>query len=761
MSIAVSSQEVAWLKRFFSGQNHLKWQDIESDHLSPSCLAQVTPWLKLLTGSTIDRPIVLPLYGSEGPLAWYGMAADDQMFSQLVEEIGSFIGPSYSDFHGGWSVLSDNDEHELALKERFGTRVIKFSAQRPEDPSEIERALLLYQSLLVRRPPIPERTQRPFGKIRGDFDRALLAGNASGAQLLLDELKASGRVDAGQQKCLEVRLLAGLGRQEELARNQPLILSVADLALPAQTLVDVIDALYETYIRPIEASTDFGEVVAAFRQHIFRPFGSSLFRDRKGIRLPTVLRSFLLFELAQSEPSKKRCGSILSAYAETAEGRGLAQQWYGALQEKHEEVRPVVESQTPLEMAHQAIIDEDYATAYDLCFKLLPDYWAYTALLRCAAELGSIDITKKTLEAVSAASSEVKSKFKPNDLARLESLQLASKTPNSEALDSGWIGWAEGIQNGSALTTSIAVLNENVSKWSVEEYAHDADRCNLLAQLIGNANKDQEAIYREAFSFLVEFFVERPDQPCRTFTPVYANITKILGWSGSLSPDELEIASSLTLALLTSGPSQSVYIECVRDLCEIIKANNSPIHLDWALNTSELLALYPVLDGGDLRLRFFTEVLSIVSAAPHRVTVTQRDILDVLAKDYGCLNLLESLPACDNETDNLTLATASEFKGLIGIYTLTEGAGQRAKIILERYFPGARVETNNDHAATDRLVSLAKGADIFVFAWKSSKHQAYYCVKDSRGSKEIIMPSGKGTASIVKSAMEFIMNRLV
>jgi hypothetical protein len=153
-------------------------------------------------------------------------------------------------------------------------------------------------------------------------------------------------------------------------------------------------------------------------------------------------------------------------------------------------------------------------------------------------------------------------------------------------------------------------------------------------------------------------------------------------------------------------------------------------------------------------LRFFTEVISIVSAAPHRVTVTQRAILDVLAKDYGCLNLLESLPACDKEGDNLNLA--SEFKGLIGIYTLTEGAGQRAKSILERYFPGARVETNKDYAATDRLVALAKSADIFVFAWKSSKHQAYYCVKEARGSKEIVMPSGKGTASIVKSALDSI-----
>jgi hypothetical protein len=408
-------------------------------------------------------------------------------------------------------------------------------------------------------------------------------------------------------------------------------------------------------------------------------------------------------------------------------------------------------------MAQQAILDEDYVTAYDLCFELLPDYWAYTALLRCAAELGSVDVAKKTLEAVNAASSEIKSKFKPKDLARIESLQLVIDEPSSESLNSGWIGWAQGIQNGSALTTSISILNENVSKWSVDEYAQDTDRCKLLAELIGNANKDKEVIYREAFPFLVEFFVERLDHPSRSFAPIYANIIKILGWSGSLSSDELEIASSLTLALLTSGPSKPDYLECVEDLLEIIKANNSLVHLDWALNTSELLVLYPTQDSGDLRLRFFLDVISIVSAVPHRVTPTQRDILEVLAKDYGCLNLLESLPAPDIE-DNLNLTVVGEFKGLIGIYTLTEGAGQRAKSILEKYFPSARVETNRDHGATDRLVSLAKSADVFVFAWKSSKHQAYYCVKEARAGKAIILPSGKGTVSIVKGAMEVIMN---
>jgi hypothetical protein len=756
MSPGISPNEAPWLRRFFSGQNQLTWQEIESGRAEAGAMTQVTPWLRFLGGSTIDNPIVLPVLFSNGDLTWYGVATSDQLFSQLVEEVGSFIGPSYSDFQSWDPSPPGNSEQDLALAERFGSRVIRFSALRTQDRSEIERALLLYQSLLVRRPSMPDRTQRPFGKIRGDFDRALLAGNAVSAKGFLDELMASGRIDAGQQKCLEVRLLAGLGRKEELARNQPLISSVAELALPTQTLIDVVNALYETYIRPIEANPNLGEVFGAFRQHIFRPFGSSLFRDRKGIRHPVLLKAFLLFELIQPEPSAKRCKSIVSAYAENAEGRDLVEQWYASASGELDDTLPTIQVQTSLELARQAIADEDYATAAKLCFDLLPGYWAYSALLRCATELRSIEITNKVLEAVSAASCEVRALFKPKDHARIETLQLASETSNSETPDSGWIGWAQGIQIGIPVTKSISILNESISSWSVDEYAHDFERCSLFAQLIGNANADQEVAYRDAFPFMVDFFVDQPDQPCRAFTPIYANLIKILAWSGALSVDELEIASSLTLALLSTGPTLAVYAECMEDAREILSANRSPANLDWALNLAELLALYPPQDDGHLRLRIFTEVISIVSIAPHRVTSIQRAILQLLGKDYSCTSLLESLPRDDNEDDNRELTVATDFNGLIGIYTLTEGAGQRAKAILEGNYPNAQVETNKDHEATERLVSLAKNADIFVFAWKSSKHQAYYCVKSARGTKELLLPTGKGSASIVKSILDRI-----
>jgi len=61
---------------------------------------------------------------------------------------------------------------------------------------------------------------------------------------------------------------------------------------------------------------------------------------------------------------------------------------------------------------------------------------------------------------------------------------------------------------------------------------------------------------------------------------------------------------------------------------------------------------------------------------------------------------------------------------------------------------------NSDLVATTQLTNLAKAADLFVFAWKSSSHQAFYCVKDALAGKEPIWAPGKGTASILRAVLD-------
>jgi hypothetical protein len=286
----------------------------------------------------------------------------------------------------------------------------------------------------------------------------------------------------------------------------------------------------------------------------------------------------------------------------------------------------------------------------------------------------------------------------------------------------------------------LQILEEALPRWSVEAYSSDPTGCRKLAERIGNAGGAAEQTFRDAFAPLVEFFVDRPVRPVRGFAPLYAMLIRIVAWNGMVSANELELASAVVQAMVSLAPSREDYAEAVDAYAEIVAANSAPGNVDWALNAAEMLALYASPDS-ESRLRFFMVVVEMARACAHRLRPVQYEILSLLAKDYGCPGLLEAFPALDSAAEQL--AQCADFAGLIGIYTLTESAGQRAQQFLRKLLPQARVEVNADHVTTDKLKSLAANADIFVFAWKSSKHQAYFAAKDARGSRQILLPLGK------------------
>jgi hypothetical protein len=736
-------REQSWLGRFFSGRNALQWESIVSGNAPSAWLEQVSPWIAAVAAQGGHAAIVLPVFDAHGPCQWYGMAADERSAAALVQELTAVVGPSYSDFRGHPLQADSGDNIERALQERFGPFIYRVAPVDAAARGEIAQALQLYLGVLRRRPEIPDRTQRPFGKIRADFDRALLAGNEADAQRIRDELVASGRIDAEQHKYLEIRMLAGLGRQQQLAHDYMLIKSVLDLSPPAQTITDLVDALYSTYIAAIEDDPDVEAILTTFRSDIARPFGP-LFRERKGIRQPNVLKAFLLYELVQGEPNVARCEAIAAAYPAQA-GRGLIERWCSRL------VATPPPRADALDLARQALADEDYDVALQWSFEALPDPWTYGALLRCAVELNDATITRRVLDAVSTAPESARAKWTKRDVSRLEQLQsVQSETPQKRP-DVDWMSWARYVEAGRYDQPPLQILEDVVNRWSPEAYASDPGACRQLAEKIGNASGEAEQVFRDAFASLVEFFVDRPANPVRGFMPIYTMLIRIVAWNGAVSANELELASSLMQALVSVGPSKDDYAESLDAYAEILTANNAPGNIDWALNAAELLALHASPDK-ESRLRFFMTVVDTARTHVHRLTPTQQTILSLLAKDYGCDGLVESFPS-RNEGD--TGATEYvDFDGLIGIYTLTEPAGHRARQFLRKHLPRAKVEVNADMAATDGLKHLAANADIFVFAWKSSKHQAYYAAKEARRDRETLLPLGKGSASILNCIFE-------
>jgi len=666
----------------------------------------------------------------------------------MLEEIKAFVGPSFSQFTGQWNVVDSTDDVAACLHERFGAYVVSLVPCTAEDRHDLERSIASYYRILVRRPAVVDRTVRPFSQIRADFDRALLAGNQTRSQQLLDELSATGRVNAEQRKCLEIRLLAGLGRHSELAGNRPLLESVMHLGLPPQTIVDLVEALYAIHVAPIENDPDVAMVLEQFNRNVARPF-APLFHERKGIRRPRVLRSFFLYEATQADPNEARCDAILAAYGDEDEGRELIVRWRRSLKPKA--------SANSLELVRQAILDEDYEMAANVCLAELPQPWAYKALLRAAAEIPSQELLRRVRQAFDDAEQKILDALTEKDRSRLSRIaDIHTGADPAEKFDADWLSWARWVASGMRGAAPMPVLEAAAINWSPDEFARHGAKCAELAQLIGNASGEAEQVFREAFPALVEFFVDRPARTYRTFAPVHSVLITAIAMSGSASNDELEIATSVTRALFEVGPSEQMYVDCLTDLGEILAANSAPVHLDWALGVAELLSLYPC-PHIELRMRTFVAVVELCRSNRHRLTGAQGKVLETLAADYGCPELIAGI--AQTQTAGTALAEAA-YPGLIGIYTLNQSAAERAKRTLESLLPKATVEINADLVATDRLRNLARSADLFAFAWKSSKHQAYYCAKDARKDRELLMPTGAGTASLVRVVLEAVKSQL-
>ena len=91
----------------------------------------------------------------------------------------------------------------------------------------------------------------------------------------------------------------------------------------------------------------------------------------------------------------------------------------------------------------------------------------------------------------------------------------------------------------------------------------------------------------------------------------------------------------------------------------------------------------------------------------------------------------------------------------LGIYTLNENAGKRIKKILNEKVPTCKIDLNSDKECTDRLKAISSNSDVFVFSWKCSKHQAYYCIKSNRSADlPFLQPLGKGSASILNELIK-------
>lgn len=747
----LSASDLTWLRTFFAAPNGLEWEALRRGVVPAAIGDHVRPWLQKMASKDRDTPVLLPFIRAGEIAGWYATTRAAEGGYELGAELKAWLGPAFLSTFDVVPVGS-SDAMARAMRSRFGGIVYRFTGPDSKSNERIAARISDYSETLKLRPPIVRQAVRPIGSIRADFERALLAQDESRAESMIAELRGTGRLNEENLRYLDVRLKAGLGYWPQIARDHWLVSTMSDLALPPQSLADVIEALYRTYVDDVEAGGSLPQVLQAFDLHIAQRY-PRLFASRHGIRIPRVIKAFFLYERRQLRPDTKILQDLASLLSD-GEREGI---WAEASTYAADAPAETVINDAD---AEEAFDDAQYDRAFEFFLALPLSRKSISRLLSCATFINTDDAKIRLLAAIDAAAPAIINNLAPAvqaQLVTLRSAQSVSATaPSIDQHPIAWMRWATQVAAGRDLEAAEADIRDAVSNWDVTPFLQSETLSKSFAELIGNASGDAAALVRRSVPALMAAFFTSGSTPAPAIRPVANILFLLIAIDEVLTRADLDLLAQLLSGLLEMGLSAPDYQSLIGDLEDVQRRVGSYAHLPWSLDICEALAIAPSpsLPAREARLRLFVQVLGQAQGFSHRLGHQDLLPIEFLAKDYGVEAEAIDVLRRSREIGAVASPLPDLAGKTLGIYTLSESAGSRAKDALQRMFPGCRVEINSDSVCTTKLTNLAKTADMFVFAWKSSSHQAFYCVKDSLAKGEPIWALGKGTASILRAVLD-------
>jgi hypothetical protein len=707
----------------------------------PQAQSALQACLKRHRSGAVDRAVLVPFRASAtGPTAWYVCASSIQMLRALQDEVRAFIGPSYAEEMAQSRPVDVADQHALPLIKAAGWFSLRLDSPDLRSDTRLLNQWRLYEDLLSRRPRATSYVPSTFHQLRASFDRALLARNEAAAQAAMAALRERFGVSAENRLYLEIRLNAAFERWEAIAQH-PLLPRLIHLQLPPETYGDVMEALYRSHAQVFERGPTLGPLLEQFRAEIAIP-AQPLFKTRRTSRRQAVLKAFVLHELLQIEPQWPVCERILQELPPSA---------FGAVDALVRERCATTPKAGCFETAREALENEQFDRAWELLCALPDSVDVLRGLIACARESADPAKASAVLIRLDAADGSIRSTVESASAIRLANLRasyLPPVGPTAQTLPfERWTAepeeryidrWAEFVRS---VEPAVLFAHKGLVKSAVECLMHHA--------------VDDSALFERLYPLWHELFIERID-PTPLLVPVYLEMLEALWARDVFQRTDQELIHQILVAIVDSADDDVPYRQAVDTVSKVFEAIRSPQALGWALDVCDSLSQRRVRDS-DARLRLLTQVIQACQEFSSRLDPLQTCQLGLLAKEAKLDPPV--LPGVASSAFEEPQAL-DEIPYRVVIYSLDEAATRRAVEILKALHPHWIIDTNADQVCTDRLKSLAQKAHVFVFAWRCSKHAAFYCVKASTRKENLVMARGVGTTSLVAGAVEFLQGPL-
>jgi len=771
-------------KLFFSSPNSIAWDALNSDTDPCDLIRDANLWIDSYDELGV---MILPFKDHQDSLIAYAFAENGNKSKFLLAELEAFLGRSWtnvSNLHEGANL---NNSFEISLINEFKGTIVKIGPiissheliNPPNDNISVNKnktwdILTLYRDLLLKKPSKAETSILSFGNLRRDFDKAIFVGNIDEAEKKYQQLIAHGRLSFENKIFLEIRKLSGFGMWNQILAQKQLMEDASKLKLPQKVRSDLIEAFYNASQQTNLSTTTIDAEVA------FSSFQSAkpdrfprLFSTRQGIIKPKVLISFIFWELLSQNPDRVQISDCLKIMKkEDVE----SQSFIAHVELLVSKTLSVPESKTntsDISLADEAYAQFEHEKAFRLYQAQPTTIKIIGNMITCAKFIKTPDVLNTLIETVQLLET---SEFKLPDVLKNSLAVLKSEIENLHTdnlkIQSGlgnnanegnarnvesWLEWSRLLhsENHYSENQLCIYVEKSLEKWSLSSLKTNKMEIDEFANNLFSAEGVSKQAIDRVWVNIVDTFLPENLVPTKEWKPIYNALFSIKITQPFLDENDLESIRILLTTFISSGLNSHEYENLIQDLKELIEKELAFKTFEWAMDICEVISVNRA-SNEDIKNSFINYFLSIgyLKVPPHRLNTAQIDLVEQLSLDIGQETLVANYKAKGTAVAGSQISqTNVDLNGKqICIYTLTESAGKRSKETLERLFPGVTVELNNDHAGTDRLKSLAKNSDIFVFAAKSSTHAAYYFVKNNRDTP-MLHPTGKGSASIISAIM--------
>jgi hypothetical protein len=727
-----------FLRRFFGDGNRFSYADIlERGDVTHEAIRR---WIASLTEE--NQPVVLPRWREDG-VTWYGVARTEQQVQHLTEEVKAFVGPSYSTFTGQRASLDRDDAVERAVEEFTDGRAIRFTG----NDEAIRAALDRMHSVRDQREPYSREEDLGVGIVLRQFNMALRAGDRPTAEERLGYLRERRLLDTANLSYLVVRMLAAFDEWDELLQRDEIPGLLQQESRPLRVTRALIQAVYNVHLIPYEEEDDPEGAVEHFRSAVLPEYGD-LFTVRSSMQAPEVLKTFMMRAVSEND-SEGRSRSELLDMAEQTDLIDPFFQALAALGDGEAAGQRTVEH--PIRDATAAWAEGRSDEAFRLLRGADSSMRKARLLIPLVGALQSLDVESELAATLTQLN-------EPERQTLTEESPLCRRLADSGGPPSNWTSWFEQVKEGrlESREQALTYAEKLTEEWQPKHLLEDSGALERFTQAVHDAPLDGKAarIVSHALPTLLRALQNDPDYPRSTFQGLYQAILARIPYADHPIRSDLDVFLDLSEVRLDQGVTDDAYTEIIDGATALWDDCKSARHVDWLLDFAELLVLAPTRDA-EAQMRLLTTVVGAIRQYERHVDPVQVELFRRLCEDVDHPEVAAGLNAEVEASGQQDRLCDMLHGSTLGIYTLTENAGRRAKSFLEDRCTGLTVHLRHDKAGSSELHTVAQNADYFVVVTRSATHAATDVIEQHMSMDRLIRPKGKGSSSLLRALQDY------